>query len=238
MGKKKKIKHETGGTGGTDKSLALRADTAALTPAQKAALTRAANKREAERLDRARAERLAQVVNLKIAGHSFEDIGVAIGASAKEVEQMLATDVARYVRSQPALRVYVRDWVSEKYTQLLDAVWDEATDKDHPRKLEHQDRAMKVLDSMRKMHGADLPVQSEVKIETAPEAVEKLVSALAATQGLGYDVSIFDAEVIDEDDVHDAVEQSAEALADSAAHVGESTDDETDWDETDGDGDN
>lgn len=232
---KKKIKHETGST---DKSLTLRADTAALTPAQKAALTRAANKREAERLDRARAERLAQVVNLKIAGHSFEDIGVAIGASAKEVEQMLATDVARYVRSQPALRVYVRDWVSEKYTQLLDAVWDEASDKHHPKKLEHQDRAMKILDSMRKMHGADLPVQSEVKIETAPEAVEKLVSALAATQGLGYDVSIFDAEVIDEDDVHEAVEQSAEALADSAAHVGESTDDETDWDETDGDGDN
>lgn len=142
---------------------------------------------------------------------------------------MLATDVARYVRSQPALRVYVRDWVSSKYTKMLDAVWDEATDKDHPKKLEHQDRAMRILDSMRKMHGADLPVQSEVKIETAPEAVEKLVSALAASQGMGYDTNIFDAEVIEDEAVHTAVIESEETLADSASHVGEDAEDDTDW---------
>lgn len=209
-----------------------RADVAVLTPQQKAAATRAANKREADRLERAKAERLAQVVNLKIAGHSFEDIGLAIGATAKEVETMLATDVARYVRSQPALRVYVRDWVSERYTKMLDAVWDEATDKDHPKKLEHQDRAMRILDSMRKMHGADLPVQSEVKIETAPEAVEKLVEVLAGRQGLAYDTNVFD--VVDAEVIHDAVEEAEETLADSASHVGESTEDDehdTDWEE-------
>lgn len=210
-------------------SVALRADEAALTPQQKAAATRAANKREAERLEKAKAQRLAQVVNLKIAGYSFEDIGQSIGATAKEVEAMLAQDVARYVRSQPALRVYVRDWVSSKYTKMLDAVWDEATDKDHPKKLEHQDRAMRILDSMRKMHGADLPVQSEVKIETAPEAVEKLVSALAASQGMGYDTNIFDAEVIEDEAVHTAVIESEETLADSASHVGEDAEDDTDW---------
>lgn len=206
-----------------------RADVVVLTPAQKAAATRAANKREADRLERAKAERLAQVVNLKIAGHSFEDIGLSIGASAKEVETMLATDVARYVRSQPALRVYVRDWVSERYTKMLDAVWDEATDKNHPKKLEHQDRAMRILDSMRKMHGADLPVQTEVKIETAPEAVEKLVEALAGRQGLAYDASVFD--VVDAEVVHDAVEEAEETLADSASHVGDDDEHDTDWTE-------
>lgn len=206
-----------------------RADMVVLTPQQKAAATRAANKREADRLERAKAERLAQVVNLKIAGHSFEDIGLAIGATAKEVETMLATDVARYVRSQPALRVYVRDWVSERYTKMLDAVWDEATDKNHPKKLEHQDRAMRILDSMRKMHGADLPVQSEVKIETAPEAVEKLVEVLAGRQGLAYDTNVFD--VVDAEVIHDAVEEAEETLADSASHVGEDDEHDTDWTE-------
>ena len=76
--------------------------------------------------------------------------------------------------------------------------------------LEHQDRALRILDKMAKLHGAEAPVQSEVKVESAPEAVEKLVSALAAQQGLGYDVGVFD--VVDAEVVEDAVSQSADAL--------------------------
>lgn len=164
------------------------------------------------------AARLAQVVNLHIAGFSLADIGDAIGASAEEVDRMLAADAARYVRAQPALRTYVRNWVSERYTKMLDADWDQATDKTHPHKLEHQDRVLRILDGMRKLHGADAPVQSEVKVDAAPEAVERLVSVLASQQGLAYDADIFD--VVDADVVGDAVHEAAEQAPEITAVSG------------------
>lgn len=200
-----------------------------LTPAQRAAATRAEKKAKADALEKAKAQQLAQIVNLHIAGYSLAQIGQAIGATADEVDRMLATDTARYVRSQPALRVFVRNYVSEKYTALLESVWDQAVDKTHPRQLENQDRAVRLLDSMRKLHGADAPVQTEITVDAAPEAVEKMVAALSASQGLGYDADIFD--VVDAEVVEDAVEQTAAATLDAAEKVGETSgpDDDEEW---------
>lgn len=188
-----------------------------LTPQQKAARTRAAAKREADRLARAKQERLAQVANLLIAGHSFESIGLAIGATPSEVERMMQEDMARYVRTQPALRIFVRNFLSEKYTHLLGAVWEEATDRSHPQKLDNQVAAVRILERMGRLHGADAPTQTEVKVESAPEAVEKLVQALAQSQGMGYDMNIFD--VVDGEVVHDAMEESGQALEAASAAV-------------------
>lgn len=195
----------------------------------------AIEKAEAAELDAAppAAARLAQVVNLHIAGYSLADIGKAIGASADEVDRMLSADAARYVRSQPALRTYVRNWISERYTMLLESDWEWATAAapkpgdptaldehgrpkpfDYDTKLAHQDRVLRVLDSMRKLHGADAPTQTEVKVEAAPEAVEKLVNSLAAASGLGYDDTIFDVEVVEDavEAAHTATEVSGNAV--------------------------
>lgn len=191
---------------------------AALTPAQraanKAAKTRADKKAQADALAKAEAQRLAQIVNLMIGGYSLADIAAAAGSTIAEIDALIQKDAARYVRSQPALRVYVRNWISQHYTQLLSAVWDEATDKSHPKKLENQDRAVRILERMERLHGAAAPVQAEVKIEAAPEAVEKMVEALAASHGLGYDVNVFDTveDVVDAELVHEAVDQSNRAL--------------------------
>lgn len=203
------------------------------TPRQQRALEKRREKAEQEK-DLAQAQtaqqqhaaRLAQIVNLHIAGYSLAQIGAEIGASAEDVDRMLASDMQRYVRSQPALRVYVRNWVSERYSKLLEAVWDEATDKTHREKLENQDRALRILDRMTRLHGAEAPVQSEVKVEAAPEAVEKLVNALAAQQGLGYDDSIFD--VVDAEVVHEAAEESHTALLSAGEQVGETQEGDTD----------
>ena len=187
---------------------------AAHTPAQKAALARAKKKAQADALAKAEAQRLAQIVNLMIGGYSLADIAAATGSTIAEIDALIQKDAARYVRSQPALRVYVRNWISQHYTQLLSAVWDEATDKSHPKKLESQDRAVRILERMERLHGAAAPVQAEVKIEAAPEAVEKMVEALAASHGLGYDVNVFDTveDVVDAELVHEAVDQSHLAL--------------------------
>lgn len=177
--------------------------------------------------------RLAQIVNLHIAGYSLADIAKATGQTEADIDRLLQQSVSRYVRSQPALRAYVRNWISSKYTKLLDADWDLAVgDRSDPNNvtmpsLEHQDRAIRILDSMRKLHGADAPVQAEVKVEAAPEAVEKLVQALAAQQGLGYDVDVFDGDVVDAEVVHEAVGQSAQALEVSGNAVEESDGDDT-----------
>lgn len=176
----------------------------------KKVLKKAAQKEEAEKIPDNTAVRLAQIVNLHIAGMSLAEIGQSVGASADEIDRLLAADAQRYVRSQPALRVYVRNWVSERYTKLLEAVWDEATDKTHREKLENHDRALRVLKEMTRLHGAEAPVQTEVKIDAAPEAVEKLVAALAAQQGLGYDASIFD--VVDVEVVHEAHDEAVAEL--------------------------
>lgn len=179
------------------------------TPAQE----RAVAKREAERLAKAdlqaQSARLAQIVNLHIGGYSLSQIGAAIGASAEEVDRLLSQDTARYVRSQPALRTYVRNWVSERYMKMIEADWPEAIDPNARGKLENQDRVMRMLDRMAKLHGADAPTQTEVKVEAAPEAVEQLVNALAAGQGLGYDTDIFDA--VDAEVIEDAVSETHEA---------------------------
>lgn len=152
--------------------------------------------------------RLAQIVNLHIAGYSLAQIGDSIGASADEVDRMLQQDASRYVRTQPVLRTYVRNWVSERYTKLLDTVWVDATDPTKPKMLESQDRALRILDRMAKLHGAEAPIQSEIKVESAPETVERLVDVLSKAQGMGYDASIFD--VIDAEVLHESVEQAHE----------------------------
>lgn len=159
------------------------------------------------------AARLAQMVNLHIGGYSLEQIGDAIGCTPEEVEQMLTEDVSRYVRTQPALRVYVRNWISEKYGKLLEADWDIATDKQHKDRLENQDRVIRILERMSKLHGAEAPVQTEVKIETAPEAVEKLVDALSKQKGLAYDDDVFD--TIDAEVIEDVVHETEDALHES-----------------------
>lgn len=197
------------------------------TPAQvKAAQTRAAEEAAAKELAaaqsaaQAQAARLAQIVNLHIAGFSLSDIGAQIGATADEVDQMLNREAQRYVRNQPALRTYVRNFISSKYTGLLEAVWDGAVDKQRADQLEHVDRAQRILAQMGRLHGAEAPTQAEVKVDAAPEAVERLVSAIAAAQGLDYDVDIFD--TVPGEVVHDAVEQSAAALEVSGNAVEES----------------
>lgn len=163
------------------------------------------------------AARLAQVVNLHIAGYSLQAIGDAIGATADEVDRMLNNDVQRYIKNQPALRIFVRNFISAKYTELLEADWDAATDTMNPDKLDNQDRVIRILKEMSDLHGAKAPVQAEIKVDAAPEAVEALVDALAKAQGLGYDVNVFDtvdAEVIEQASIeaHDAVQQSSDDI--------------------------
>ena len=213
--------------------------------AQKA-LTRKRKAEEAAALTDS-STRLAQIVNLHIAGYTLAQIGKAIGATADEVDRMLQEDAARYVRSQPALRVYVRNYVSDKYTRLLDTVWDDATDKTAPKMLESQDRAMRILDGLRKLHGADAPTQTEVTVEAAPEAVDRLVKALSAQDGYAFDENIFDAEVIEDpavgdrvgDLVHEAAADGPAALARASTAVEmyddlEGTDPATDEEQDDG----
>lgn len=210
----------------------------------------AARKREAERaakaaVEKARADdlaeqrtaadaaaaRTAQIANLLIAGHSFASIGASIGASADEVERMITSDTARYVRSQPSLRLWVRNYLSGKYADLLEAVWDEATDKGHKEKLEHQDRALRILKEMKDLHGAAAPTQTEVTVEAAPDAVEALVAALSASAGMGYDTDIFDriGETVPGEVIHEAAEAAHEAEAVSGNALGTAQPDDKEW---------
>lgn len=162
-------------------------------PLQRPAAVQAAQTKAVELANaKSDAQRLAQVVNLMIAGHSLSDIGAQIGASEAELDRMLNEDMTRYVRNQPALRTYVRNYLSAKYTGLLDAVWDDATNKTSKVRFEAQDRAVRVLKRLEDLHGAAAPVQTEIKIEATPESVEKVIKALAAGEGLGYDEGIFD----------------------------------------------
>lgn len=196
------------------------------TKAQVEAAERASEKARLDAQVKQDAVRLAQIVNLHLAGFSLADIGAQIGATADEVDRMLTQDAARYVRNQPALRAYVRNWVSSKYMTMIEADWPEASDPNAKERLENQDRVMRMLDRMAKLHGAEVPSQSEVKVDAAPEAVERLVAALAAGQGLGYDANIFD--VVDADVVEDAVTESARALEVSGNHAAQPQEGEPD----------
>lgn len=199
-----------------------------LTEKQQAALAKAQQATE----DLANAQRLAQIVNLHISGLSLGQIGAQIGATADEVDRMIQSDAARYVKTQPQLRVFVRNYVSGKYSELLAAIWDDAVDmttnqkltvQGFDRKLASQDRAIKILERMAKLHGAEAPTQTEVKVESAPEAVDKLVQALSMARGQGYDPSIFD--IVDVEVVEEVVAQSHEALQESSDRVGDPSDD-------------
>lgn len=186
------------------------------TPAVRAKQTAAQKKAQEQATLQAQAVRLAQIVNLHIGGYSITQIAASIGATPEEVERLLAQDMARYVRTQPALRTYVRNWVSERYMKMIEVNWTEASDPNAKGRLENQDRVVRILDRMAKLHGAEAPVQSEVKVDAAPEAVERLVQALAAGQGLDYDADIFD---VDETDIHEAVVVSGNAVMESSAAV-------------------
>lgn len=170
-------------------------------------------------LRKAKAARLAQMINLHIAGYSFADIAEALGATVAEVENMVTADTATYIKSQPALRIYVRNWISEKYAKMIEADWDEASDANAPGKLENQDRVMRMLDKMERLHGAAAPSQTEIKVDAAPEAVEALVQALAGQQGMGYDVDVFD--TVPGTLVHDMADEATKALTVSGNQIEE-----------------
>jgi hypothetical protein len=204
-----------------------------LTPSQKAAITRQKNKAERDRLSRAEQLRLAQIVNLYIGGYTLAEIATSIGSTPDEVDQMLQRDTARYIKSQPALRLYVRNWANKKYSELLEAIWEDATDKDttqklsaagFDKKLASQDRAIKILAEMVKLNGAAAPVQQEIEVKAAPEAVEQLVAALSRQDGLDYDLDVFD--IVDAELVEDLVEQSALELEVSGNRIEDDTDEE------------
>lgn len=172
---------------------------------------------ERETAAKAAAARLAQVVNLTIAGFSYEEIGAQIGATPAEIEQMLERDAARFVRSQSSLRTWVRKFVSGKYLGMLDSVYEEAVDKQNKDQLEYQLAAVRVLERMTKLYGADMPTQAEIKVEAKPEAVERLVQQLAAGEGLGYDTSIFD--TVPGEVVHEAAAEAPAALEAASREV-------------------
>lgn len=179
-------------------------------PAQKAAMEKRAAEQVIDATARNEAQRLAQIVNLTIAGYSLAEIGLQIGATAAEVDRMINADSARYVRNQPALRIFVRNWVSKHFAEMIEVDYKIATDPKHPEILDYQDRVNRMLVNMAKLHGAEAPTQSEVKVDAAPEAVEKMVAALAAGRNKGYDEDVFD--IIDADVVEDAVTQTEAAL--------------------------
>ena len=158
--------------------------------------------KEAEALrEKEAAARLAQIVNLHIAGISLAEIGAEIGATADEVDRMLQQDAQRYVRSQPALRIYVRNYISKQYADLLAVDMPVALDPLHEEKLEHQDRVLRILDKKGKLHGAEAPVQSEVTVDAAPESIDRMVAALSAQAGRAYDMEVFDD---DDEEIYDA----------------------------------
>lgn len=172
---------------------------------------------EKETRVKAAAARLAQVVNLTIAGYSYEEIGISIGASPDEVERLLTQDAQRFVRSQSSLRVWVRNFVSGKYLGLLDSVYDQAIDKNNSDQLEFHLAATRVLKEMARLHGAEMPTQAELKVEATPEAVDKMVARLAAGAGLGYDTDIFD--VVPGSVIHEAAQAAPAALAKASKAV-------------------
>lgn len=193
------------------------------TKKQAAAAKKAAERQEAEDLrqaDVAAAQQLAQMVNLKIAGHSFASIGAAIGKTADEVEQMFEREAGRYIRTQPALRAYARNMISEKTMGLLEATYDQAVDTKRPDQLEYVASAQKTLRDLARLHGADAPTQSEVTVAASDETVEALVNSLAQGKGLSYDMDVFD---LDPEDVEEMVEQSHAALEASEATLDQDT---------------
>lgn len=203
-----------------------------LTPAQKAARTRAANKAEKDRLAKLDQQRLAQMVNLHIGGYSLDEIAHGLGMTVDEVTQSLERDTAKYIKSQPALRIYARNFISSKYMDLLEAIWDDATDKSpqkmsaagFDKRLASQDRAIKILSELTKLHGAAAPVQTEVKVESSSEAVDALMHALTAKDGLDYDLDVFD--IVDAEVVHDSAVVSGNELEAASRAVEDYDEDE------------
>lgn len=171
-----------------------------------------------------RSKQLAQIVNLYIGGYSFADIGAAIGATEAEVDRMINSETSRFVKNQPALRTFVRNFVSEKYLGLLEATYAQATDVSRDDQLDYVAAANKVLAQMGRLHGAEAPTQSEVKVETAPEVVDNLVRKIAAAQGRDYDANIFD---LDEADIHESHIVATEAVVVSGNAVEEPDESDT-----------
>lgn len=178
------------------------------TPKQQKALEERQARENLMNAEQAAAQRLAQVVNLKIAGHSFAAIGKAIGCTADEVETMLQRDAGAFVRTQPALRGYVRNFISEKMSGLLDATYSQAINKNRPDQLDYVASVQRTLKGMADLYGANAPTQSEVTVDAAPEAVERLVQKFANQRGVGYDLDVFD---LDDDDVEEIAEIVEEA---------------------------
>lgn len=198
------------------------------TAKQQAALVEKQKRDEAELLrasDKAAAQQLAQIVNLVIAGHSYAAIGAEIGKSADEIEKMLIDNAGQYIRTQPALRAYVRNFISEKYTGLLEATYPQAVDVNRADQLDYVSAVQRTLKELGRLHGSEAPTQSEVKIESTPEAVEDLVTRLAQSRGIDYDMDVFDAEVV-EDVVGEVHEQDVRALEQASLDVEQEGDDD------------
>lgn len=180
--------------------------------------TVARRRREIQEIDlpTEEAQRLAQIVNLQIAGYSLAQIAAGSGTTVAELERLLTKDTGTFVRTLPAMRAHARSRISGELHAMTEAVREmalnptkiveidgEAVEVANDRMLDAQDRMLRNVKELAKLYGAYAPTQTEVKIENAPEAVERLIQKIAEAEGLGYDSSVFDDDIEDAEIVED-----------------------------------
>jgi len=126
-------------------------------------------------IDSGEARTIAHVINLQIAGWTLDEIATHMELPREMLVSALIAHQKRFVKNQADLREYMRGLAGDRLDALLKAVWADATNPESPRQFPAQDRALKNIESQRKLWGLDAPNQVEISHKPTDEAVADLV---------------------------------------------------------------
>jgi len=103
-----------------------------------------------------------------VAGASFTDIATTLGlSSAREALQLVERELANRVTSGDVEQQ--RAEASLRLERLIAAVWDKATNPDHPEQLPALRTALALVDRHIRLHGLDRPTEIVVHNPTMAE---------------------------------------------------------------------
>lgn len=150
----------------------------------------------------------AAALELKVQGHSWEEIAEIIGyASADRAKLSVEQALERRVKEDPATKEMARAMIEIRLEKLLRFVWSKAEDPEHPEQLAAVGKAREIIADLRKLLGTDAPMEIAVHDPTDQEikawvmehqalALPKVVEADMFAGG-AEDDDIVDAEIVE-----------------------------------------
>lgn len=144
----------------------------------------------------------SMVSALKLAAYEWDEIARILGfPSPRHAQLAYEKALQRNLANDEQSVSKMRDLTGRRLERLLRAVWSKALDPDHPEQMAAHDRARATIGDHARLFGLNAPTELIHSNPTGTELANFVSAAVAATNAGLEEDDIFDAEVVEQDEI-------------------------------------